>query len=239
LTFCEYPYIILLEDRELCQKEKTASFLFEPLILYFVLFFPGTFAPWAGPGGISFSALGELGRTLTYTIPSLALLWYLVPGKTGPAAFAGEKPGKEDLYSFVIGFPALIVIGLVLSLLISFFSGPSLPPKIEPPASVSGWIIMFFSCIGTGYLEESYFRFYLLKKMTRITFGTAGMITRIALSAVLFSICHIYEGPWGIANAVLAGALLSVLFERYGALHGIAWAHGGYNAFVYFMGIFD
>jgi membrane protease YdiL (CAAX protease family) len=210
------------------------------LILYFVLFFPGTFAPWAGPrpDGIPFSVFGELGRTLTYTVPSLALLWYLVLGKTGMASLSGEKPGKGDLYSFIMGFPALVIIGLVLSLLISLFSGSSLPPRIEPPASVPGWIVMFFSCIGTGYLEESYFRFYLLRKMAEITSGMAGMIIRIALSVALFSICHIYEGPWGIINAALAGTVLSLLFERYGALHGIAWAHGGYNAFVYFMGIF-
>jgi membrane protease YdiL (CAAX protease family) len=211
----------------------------EPLILYFVLFFPGTLSPWAAlPGSIPFSVLGELGRTLTYTVPSFALLWYIILDKTGMASLADEKPGKGDLYSFIIGFPALIVIGLVLSLLISLFSGPSSPPKIEPPASPPGWIVMFLSCTGTGYLEESYFRFYLLKKMEKITSGTAGMIIRIALSSALFSICHIYEGPWGITNAALAGAVLSVLFERYASLHGIAWAHGGYNAFVYFMGIF-
>jgi membrane protease YdiL (CAAX protease family) len=223
-----------------CQKEKTAPFLLEPLILYFVLFFPGTFSPWAGPlpEGIPFSVLGELGRTFTYTVPSFALLWYLVLDKNGMASLRDEKPGKGDFYSFIMGFPALVAIGLVLSLLISLFSGPSSPPRIEPPASAPGWIVMVLSCIGTGYLEESYFRFYLLKKMAKITSGTAGMIIRIVLSTALFSICHIYEGPWGITNAALAGAVLSVLFERYGSLHGIAWAHGGYNAFVYFMGIF-
>jgi membrane protease YdiL (CAAX protease family) len=167
----------------------------------------------------------------------LALLWYLILEKGGMASF-DEKPGKGDFYSFVIGFPSLIAIGLVLSLLISLFSGSPAPPKIESPASAPGWIVMFLSCIGTGYLEESYFRFYLLKKMEKITSGTAGMIIRITLSAALFSVCHLYEGPWGITNAVLAGAVLSVLFERYGSLHGIAWAHGCYNAFVYFMGIF-
>jgi membrane protease YdiL (CAAX protease family) len=128
---------------------------------------------------------------------------------------------------------------LVLSLLISLFSGPSSPPRIEPPASVPGWIVMLLSCIGTGYLEESYFRFYFLKKMAKTISGKAGLIIRIAFSVTLFSICHIYEGAWGITNAVLAGTVLSVLFERYESLHGIAWAHGAYNAFVYFMGIFD
>jgi membrane protease YdiL (CAAX protease family) len=154
------------------------------------------------------------------------------------ASFAAKKPGQKDLYAFIIGFPALVVISLVLSLLISLFPGNSPPPGIEAPVSVPGWVVMFLSCIGTGYLEESYFRFYLLKKLREITPGTAGMVVRIALSTALFSVCHIYEGPWGIANAALAGAVLSLLFERFGSLHGIAWAHGGYNAFVYVMGNF-
>jgi membrane protease YdiL (CAAX protease family) len=149
-----------------------------------------------------------------------------------------EKPNKGDLHSFILGFPALALIGLTLSLLISFFSGPASPPRIEAPASAVGWIVMVHSCIGTGYLEESYFRFYLLKKMTNLTYGTRGMVIRIAISALLFAFCHVYEGPWGIANAILAGVALSVLFERYQALHGIAWAHGAYNIFVYVMGIF-
>jgi len=56
---------------------------------------------------------------------------------------------------------------------------------------------------------------------------------------VLFSLCHVYEGPWGILNAVLAGIILSLLFIRFRSLHGIAWAHGAYNIFVYTMGNFN
>jgi membrane protease YdiL (CAAX protease family) len=106
---------------------------------------------------------------------------------------------------------------------------------VEPPGNVLGWIIMAFSCIGTGYLEESYFRYYLLTKLqTRLPSPAARMI----ISTVLFSFCHIYEGPWGILNAVLAGLFLSMLFIRYRSIHGIAWAHGAYNIFVYIMGFF-
>jgi hypothetical protein len=43
----------------------------------------------------------------------------------------------------------------------------------------------------------------------------------------------VYEGPWGVLNAVLAATLLSFLFLHFKSLHGIALAHGLYNAFVY------
>ena len=213
----------------------------EPLILYFVLFFPGIFnspAPELNSGVIPFSLLREAGRTLTYTIPSLALLWYIMSDKKGFSALEAEKPGKKDVLPLIIGFPGLIIIGLVISFLITLFPGSQglvPPPKVEAPVNAAGWIIMVFSCLGTGYLEESYFRFYLLSKLENLL---PQAILRIVLSTVLFAACHIYEGPWGILNAVLASALLSVLFIRWRSLHSIALAHGAYNIFVYVMGIF-
>lgn len=213
----------------------------EALILYFVLFFPGVSAQppsWANAETIPFSALRELGRTLCYTIPALALLWYLITDKKGLSALRGEKPGAGDIPPFIIGFPGLLLIGVGLSFIVTLLpasGGFAPPPKVEAPANFAGYLAMIAACIGTGYLEESYFRYYLLAKCENLALG---MEFRVALSTVLFSACHIYEGPWGILNAALAGVLLSVLFIRYKSLHGIAWAHGAYNIFVYVMGNF-
>jgi membrane protease YdiL (CAAX protease family) len=213
----------------------------EPLILYFVLFFPGIYSSGIREGieiaeTIPFSVVRELGRTLTYTIPSLALLWYIFPDKKGFSSLKEEKLQKGDFFPFVIGLPGLILIGLGISFLVSFFYlryGLALPLKVEAPVSVPGWIVMVFSCLGTGYLEESYFRYYLLTKLEK---QQPNVLFRIIFSTVLFSLCHIFEGPWGIINAMLAGFFLSWLFNRYKSLHGVAWAHGAYNIFVYFIG---
>jgi len=232
----------------------------EALILYFVLFFPSHFASvfpaeTALVESIPFSTLGELGRTMAYSIPSLALLWYLITNKKGFSGANGniryanlslqvakqgfpdfEIPCKRDLIPFAIGLPGLILIGFGISLLISLFHEFSgLPPRIEGPATASGWFVMVFSCLCTGYLEESYFRYYLLTKLEELFRKD---VFRIITSTLFFSLCHLYEGPWGILNAVLAGFLLSVLFVRYRSLHGVAWAHGAYNIFVYMMGSF-
>jgi len=213
----------------------------EPLILYFVLFFPSLYAvPFQGTdsGIITFSLLHELGRTLTYTIPALALVWYMMSDRNGLSALREEKPTVQDALLFGIGFPSLVILGLGISFLVPLFHGYqdlTPPPKVQAPATIIGWIVLFFSCIGTGYLEESYFRFYLLK---RLEYTLPRPVFRVILSTILFSVCHIYEGPWGIVNAVLAGILLSLLFIRFRSLHGIAWAHGAYNIFVYAMGNF-
>jgi membrane protease YdiL (CAAX protease family) len=168
-----------------------------------------------------------------YTIPSLALIWYLIIKKKS-LLFPGKilKPGRKDIYPFLTGFPVLVLSGFAVSFLMANVSSLPLPPRIGAPESAAGWIVMTFSCLGTGYLEESYFRYYLLSKLddTRIWF-------RLLTSVVLFALCHVYEGPWGVLNAVLAGCLLAYLYERYRSLHGIAWAHGLYNVFVYLMGM--
>jgi len=211
----------------------------EALILYFVLFFPGVYVSGL-PGGetLPFSLLRELGRTVTYTLPSLALLWYLLTDRKGFSSLNEIKPKKPDFISLAAGLPGLIIISLFISLLaylLSDYLGLNSPPRVEGPSNAAGFVILVFSCLGTGYLEESYFRFYLL---TRLDNAVPNTVLRIALSTFLFSLCHIYEGPWGILNAVLAGVFLSILFIRYRSIHGIAWAHGAYNLFVYAMGNF-
>jgi membrane protease YdiL (CAAX protease family) len=214
----------------------------EPLILYFVLFFPGVFAS-TGVGGaeaVPFSILRELGRTLTYTIPSLALLWYLIAGRKSQGKMSaieevieGVVPQKRDIFPLIIGLPGLILAGLGISVLASLLSehfGIAAPLKAAGPSTIPGFLVMILSCLGTGYLEESYFRYYLLLKLEIPVPNTA---MRAALSTALFSLCHMYEGPWGILNAVIAGLLLSALFVRCRSLHGIALAHAFYNMFVY------
>jgi membrane protease YdiL (CAAX protease family) len=214
--------------------------LFEPLLIYLVLFFPG-FSPGAGLSDVSkepilFSTVQELNRILSYTLPALALLWYLIlEKKILPLSTRKLKPSPGDAYSFFWGFPGLVLIGLGISLSITWLAPFSAPARVPAPATIPGWIVMVCSCLGTGYLEESYFRLYLLRKLEK---WVSFRVPRIAFSVLLFAFCHAYEGLGGILNAVLAGILLSILFERYRSLHGIAIAHACYNVFVYTMGHF-
>ena len=211
----------------------------EALILYFILFYPGIMnVPAPGPiSGIgTFSTIRELSRTITYAVPAFALLWYLMSDKKGFSALEAEKPGKKDLLPFIIGLTGLIIISIGISLLIMFFPEPQglpPPPKISAPHNPIGWIVIVLSCISTGYLEESYFRYYLLSKFDDLIPQGA---LRIVLSTVLFAVCHIYEGPWGVMNAALAGMILGIVFIKYRSLHGVAIAHGVYNIFVYVIG---
>jgi membrane protease YdiL (CAAX protease family) len=214
-----------------------------------------------------------LNRIFGYNIPSLLLLWYLFHVK-GKKIFPG-KIQSGDFQSLIIALPGLLGIGLGISVLSSIVSSPETTVTVvEAPGGPAAWILMILSCFSTGYLEETYFRHYLLNRFHRPKSGTraaetgnpdyeavevfppdicletrglpaalgslyakAGPVPGILASTALFSLCHIYEGPWGVINAVLAGLLLSLIYVHYGALHGLAWAHGLYNIFIYANGV--
>jgi membrane protease YdiL (CAAX protease family) len=187
----------------------------------------------------------ELSRIFGYTIPSLLLLWYIFFIK-GKKIFP-KKNLSGDFQSLMIALPGLLGIGLGISVLSSILPGAGTAAIMEAPGGPGAWLLMILSCFGTGYLEETYFRHYLLGRSWEPDDGglpaglsalraKAGAVPGIAASTALFSVCHIYEGPWGMANAALAGILLSLIYTHYGAVHGLAWAHGVYNIFIYANG---
>ncbi|MDR1287252.1 MAG: CPBP family intramembrane metalloprotease [Treponema sp.] len=201
----------------------------EPLILYCVLFLSGLF-PGPAAGSAGFSVASELARIFLYNIPSLALIWYLLFRVKSLREWGLGLPRLGDLLSLAAAFPGMALTGFTISAVSSMFPGVPESFRAEPPESASGWLVLIFSCLSTGYLEESFFRFYLHRKLEDRGVKQERIIL---VSALLFSICHVYEGPWGCLNAAIAGFLLSFVFVRFRSLHGIAFAHGLYNIFVY------
>lgn len=202
--------------------------------MYGVLFFPSLAAGGGIPETVSFSLSGELYRLFGYSLPSLTLVWYLLSLQGRRFPFPWGKPRGETLISLALALPGLLAVGLGISFIAPVFSTIPPGPVIEPPGGALPWLVMAASCIGTGYLEESYFRCYLLTRFAALPHAP---VPGIIVSTLLFACCHIYEGLWGVLNALLAGLLLSLIFIRGGSLHGIAWAHGLYNIFVYTFGM--
>ncbi|MDR1024968.1 MAG: CPBP family intramembrane metalloprotease [Treponema sp.] len=218
------------EDGSQKNPEKGLALFIEPLILYCILFLPGALRSDPPSELVVFSAYRELIRTLVYNLPALALIWYLWrKSGRGGAVFL---PGLQDLFGFLLAFPSLVLTGICVSRAAAFF--PELPAniRIEAPGDITGFAALFFSCISTGYLEEGYFRYYLGEKIGQFGLGPR---TFLLISTVLFSFCHVYEGPWGTMNSVLAAVILGLVYIRFRSLHGIALAHGFYNLVVYLM----
>jgi membrane protease YdiL (CAAX protease family) len=216
----------------------------EPFILYWVLFLPtwgigsARTLPEVLPPECSADALNfipfvpasELGRIFTYNIPSLALIWYLLILTRSISPTSLRTRGR-DFGVFILAFPGLLVLGFLVSLASSLVPSVS-SPVIGAPQGPAAFLVMALSALSTGYLEESYFRLYLF---TRFREGGIGPVPGMICSSLLFALCHLYEGPLGILNAFLAGMFLFFLFSRRQSIHGLAWAHGGYNIFVYIM----
>ncbi|MDR2103058.1 MAG: CPBP family intramembrane metalloprotease [Treponema sp.] len=214
------------------RRFRAGSFL-EPLIVYLILFSPGIFSGEAVPVPQNFSMNRELFRFLSFTLPSLAILGCLLKRVKNLSQWGLAKPKGRDILVFLFTLPLLFFMGWAVSFLAHRITPLPPPPQAGSPGNLLQWLVLAASCIGTGYLEEGYFRFYLFK-----TLGAAGISGGkiLFLSVFLFSLCHAYEGPWGMANAALAGLLLGLVFKSLGTLHAIAWAHGAYNMLVYLIG---
>jgi membrane protease YdiL (CAAX protease family) len=214
------------------EKKKFDPYI-EPLILYAVLFF--RFSPGTGQTAetVEFSSYAEIVRIFFYNLPSLALIWYLLLKTRRLENWGVGFSPKRDLVSLILSLPALICISLTVSKVSSYISEIPSGPQFLPPGDAVSWVILVFSCLSTAYLEESFFRFYLLSKRTDMGIGPH---RAVLISVLMFSICHIYEGPWGFLNAALSGVVLAFVFLKFRSLHGISAAHAMYNILVYVLG---
>jgi membrane protease YdiL (CAAX protease family) len=207
----------------------------EPLVLFLVLFFPGFFQSIAslsvaGVQVFSFNENQEIFRIITYNIPALCLLWYFLLKEPIRSLLGTLKPEKKDFFEVIKVLAGLLIIGFAVSASINLVSQND-TMEIHVPNVIS-WLIVAISCISTGYVEESYFRVYLLN---RLALSGISQKTAILAASVLFAICHIYQGPLGFVSSLLAGLFLSFMYVKKRSVHGIAAGHGLYNIVSYVL----
>jgi membrane protease YdiL (CAAX protease family) len=91
---------------------------------------------------------------------------------------------------------------------------------------------MAVSSIAAAYLEEAFFRVFLLRRL--LAYGTGGGVASL-VSAALFAACHSWEGLAGVAGAFLSGLFLNYWIEREQSLASAALPHAAYNIAVYLL----
>lgn len=195
-------------------RRNSLTAILEPFALFFLLFFPGY-------GFL----LGGRYTLLLVTLPSLGITAFFLK-QTGKSLFPRLR--IADIKSTGIGFFCLVCAGLLTSAAAQMTGLQT--EIIEQPQTILQWFIILVTCFATGYLEEGFFRYYFFYRLTGAG-APQNFVT--AVSMLLFMLCHVYEGIWGCVNALLAAAILSFLFLRERSIHGIALAHGLYNALVY------
>ena len=209
--------------------------LLEALVLFFILFFPKNAAFFSFPG--------EIGYSIFWRVPALILVLLLLD----------KKPlfsPKKDLIVLTAALCALMVAGFLVSLAAAK-TGFSPPIEIPLPAGIPGWIGVILLSLSIGALEEAYFRVYLPQRILELFQASSvssnhpaaadpsvtNRFVTIAflLSGIIFALCHVYEGFWGVANALLASLTLSFIYIKSSSFPGIALAHGLYNVFVFLI----
>jgi hypothetical protein len=197
--------------------------LLEPLVLFLLLFFPWRAASAAG-GVVSFSIPRVLPLFFIYHLPALALIGFLL--RNEQRARDALRPGLQDLGFCGLALAALLGASLPLNALAQALRLRT--PVLEPPSGAAGWAALCVASLGTGYLEEAWFRLYLPLKLRN---AGAPLNAALVFSALLFALCHRYEGPCGMLNAALAAAVFSLILWKKKRFHAIALAHALYNLF--------
>ena len=183
---------------------------------------------------VEFSATSQVARLFYITIPSIALIWYLLLKAKSIKEWGISLPKKQDFVAFFISLPALILVSATVFFVSSHLDKSSFTgPRLLPPQDFVSWIVLVVSCVFSAFLEESYFRFYLLSKHEDMKINTH---IAVLMSTILFSCCHIYEGPWGFLNSAISAVVLAYSFLRFRSLYGIVLAHAVYNVLAYVIG---
>jgi membrane protease YdiL (CAAX protease family) len=223
--------------------------LFAPIVIYTLLFFPDSFQSLftsVSETVLPFSAFDELFQILVFYIPALSLVLYFCLQYTPDlrlkerrlTGYTGNLTSHLKFTVRVILCTAgLLLIGSLTIVAENFLTKmedfpDTFMPVIETPSGVFAVSVMALSCIVAAYLEESFFRLLLYRRLI-----TAGLqkAQAILAASLLFALCHAWQGFWGMSGAFLSGIFLGFLFKQRESLNLIALSHALYNIIVYML----
>ncbi len=197
-------------------------------ILFGVMFLPGIIGQGQVTDPAAFERIIYHAQILAVGLPQIALVLYIARQVDPelPSAIGARRPTVSDLAlaaGAAIGIIVLsaAVVGATANGTTQGVTWRFNRPELAP--------LVLISSLTVGYREEIFFRAYLL---TRLQTRGAPTAAAIAASALLFSVGHVYQGIAAAVFAALMGALLAIVWFRTRSLHGIAIAHGLYNAAV-------
>ena len=169
-------------------------------------------------------------------LATLAVVWYLAlrPWSSPPSALGLKPlsmPQSKSIFmtvgvlGFSLGTTALygVLVGLLDSEVL-------MPPQTSSEFAFPGWGAVFtFEALAlwTPFTEEVFFRGFIFAGLVPRLGTTRAMV----LSALIFSIFHIFQGGVGILVPIfITGLLLAWLYHRPNTLWAGIVAHAGQNA---------
>ncbi len=215
----------------------------EPLLLYFVLFFPSIFTN-NNTIVTFFTSVSSLGSYIIISIPQILLILYFFYIKKWD--FKENSITKHFLKTvllIIIYTILLLIISNTAALVLIMTGAMQAVSKIN---SIKQLIPLYLAVsLITGYREELFFRSYLINffektanNQNMLNHDRINKMALVMVISLMFSICHIAQGIGGIIISFLNSLLLCFIFFKHKNIHINALSHALYNFFVLLASIF-
>ena len=214
----------------------------EPLLIFFVLYFPTILQQQVGAGILNFDNPFLYITYFAVAVPQFLFLLWLIDKQpeSSFADFGFRKPETPIDWLMPVVVTASLFAVIIASVLIPRMFGWGAPSPIETaPFSITNAVMLipaFFMFLLTGYTEELYFRSYLLTAWSRLRLP---MFASLLFSSILFASGHLYQGWFAVATIFIIGIVLGLWYFALKNIHLIAVAHALFNflqlVFLYFL----
>ena len=148
------------------------------------------------------------------------------------------KPGKpsSDLLATLILCPVIIVANVISTFFLSEWipesrSYPDVRNLFLDLASSPGLLVLFTGLTFLGAASEEVIRVFLLSRLWKVWSSTTGKLAAVVISACLFGLIHLYQGPVSATWTAILGLIMALYYFRFGRAAPLILAHYLTNAF--------
>jgi membrane protease YdiL (CAAX protease family) len=188
----------------------------------------------------SITGVQWLANGMIQSVSQIMLLAVIIGVSGRTREFGVYWPRPQDALLAVPVFGGMLLIGRLVALAAQILDpgsagngagnpGLPLPAALSPGGSLSpaaSLALYTGFSLASAYREELFYRVYLLESCRQRATPSAAAV---AVSVVLFAWGHAYQGPAGMAAAVLIGLFLAIAWSRGASVHALAWGHAAYN----------
>ena len=201
------------------------------IVIFLVIFLPGYLYQNSESAARSLSEPSFVLQNIVVGVPHVILLLYMIlSNRSSSAAEYGLVRLRFRSAPLIMAIQAgIVLISGPVALIGRGLGGNSqgFVRTIQLDiGKLSNLILLALMCLVTGYREELFFRSFFFVEV--VALGQKEYVA-IAVSTLLFSIGHLYEGIASFLGTAAIGIFLGWCFVRTRNIHLLAIAHAMYN----------
>lgn len=142
------------------------------------------------------------------------------------------RPGKLSLDLLAVFILSLVII--VMNVISTYFlsglfpespSNTSVRNLFVELAGDSKLLVLFIGLTFLGAASEEIIRMFLLSRLWKVWPSTIGKLLAVVISACLFGLIHLYQGPVNAAWTAILGLIMALTFLRFGRIVPLILSH--------------